>query len=251
MVVQRDERAAERGERGDGATGSARRRDGIITCLFYEEIRRLDPGVRAGARRARACSSSRFSIRRFSRCPRSTTCCSSGWSRSTRRGWCCYAACATLGSVAGCLVLYYVGRKGGEAFVRKRFSGDTRRPGARARFAALRRDGGADPVAAAAAGAVQDLRAARRRRRHQRRRGSRPPSRSAAASGTSAKGCSRSGTATGRWPSCARTARPSSLVGCWSASCVVPGFGGLSCSGSRAREPTSRNADSNTEAHAD
>ena len=34
-----------------------------------------------------------------------------------------YVGAATLGSVAGCLVLYYLARKGGEAFVRKRFSG--------------------------------------------------------------------------------------------------------------------------------
>ena len=34
-----------------------------------------------------------------------------------------YAAMATLGSIAGCLVLYVLGRKGGEAIVRKRFSG--------------------------------------------------------------------------------------------------------------------------------
>lgn len=33
-----------------------------------------------------------------------------------------YAASATLGSIAGCLVLYYIGRKGGDALVRKRFS---------------------------------------------------------------------------------------------------------------------------------
>jgi membrane protein YqaA with SNARE-associated domain len=32
-----------------------------------------------------------------------------------------YATSATLGSIAGCLVLYYVGRKGGDAVVRKRF----------------------------------------------------------------------------------------------------------------------------------
>jgi len=32
-----------------------------------------------------------------------------------------YALMATLGSVAGCLALYYVARRGGEAFVRKRF----------------------------------------------------------------------------------------------------------------------------------
>lgn len=32
-----------------------------------------------------------------------------------------YATSATLGSIAGCLVLYYVGLKGGDAFVRNRF----------------------------------------------------------------------------------------------------------------------------------
>ncbi len=32
-----------------------------------------------------------------------------------------YATMATLGSVAGCFLLYYLGRKGGEAFLRKRF----------------------------------------------------------------------------------------------------------------------------------
>jgi len=32
-----------------------------------------------------------------------------------------YALMATTGSVLGCLALYYVGRKGGEAFLRKRF----------------------------------------------------------------------------------------------------------------------------------
>jgi membrane protein YqaA with SNARE-associated domain len=36
-----------------------------------------------------------------------------------------YAGAATLGSIAGCLTLYYLGRKGGEAFVRKRFSSAT------------------------------------------------------------------------------------------------------------------------------
>src|ERR671915_853735 len=34
-----------------------------------------------------------------------------------------YAAMATLGSIAGCLALYFVGRKGGDALLRKRFSG--------------------------------------------------------------------------------------------------------------------------------
>ena len=34
-----------------------------------------------------------------------------------------YALMATLGSVAGCLVLYWIGRTGGEALVRRRFGG--------------------------------------------------------------------------------------------------------------------------------
>ena len=34
-----------------------------------------------------------------------------------------YALMATLGSVAGCLVLYAIGRRGGEAIVRRRFGG--------------------------------------------------------------------------------------------------------------------------------
>ena len=33
-----------------------------------------------------------------------------------------YATSATLGSIAGCLVLYYIGRKGGDALVRRRFN---------------------------------------------------------------------------------------------------------------------------------
>ena len=36
-----------------------------------------------------------------------------------------YATMATLGSVAGCLALYYVGRKGGDALLQKRFKGGT------------------------------------------------------------------------------------------------------------------------------
>jgi len=35
-----------------------------------------------------------------------------------------YVAATVAGSIAGCLVLHYLGRKGGEAFVRKRFTGD-------------------------------------------------------------------------------------------------------------------------------
>jgi membrane protein YqaA with SNARE-associated domain len=34
-----------------------------------------------------------------------------------------YASMATLGSIAGCLALYFVGRKGGESLLNKRFSG--------------------------------------------------------------------------------------------------------------------------------
>jgi membrane protein YqaA with SNARE-associated domain len=34
-----------------------------------------------------------------------------------------YVACATLGSIAGCLMMYFLGRKGGDALVRKRFAG--------------------------------------------------------------------------------------------------------------------------------
>jgi membrane protein YqaA with SNARE-associated domain len=36
-----------------------------------------------------------------------------------------YVAAATVGSLLGCLALYYVGRKGGEALMRKRFKGTT------------------------------------------------------------------------------------------------------------------------------
>jgi membrane protein YqaA with SNARE-associated domain len=35
-----------------------------------------------------------------------------------------YVLVTVAGSVAGCLVLHYLGRKGGEAFVKKRFTGD-------------------------------------------------------------------------------------------------------------------------------
>ena len=99
-----------------------------------------------------------------------------------------YAAGATLGSVAGCLVLYDVGRKGDQSVMR-RFSADRMERAIEA-VSALRGDGSAHPVTAAAAGAVQDLRPAGRRRRH---RAGRSPSRlpSAAASATSARRCWR------------------------------------------------------------
>lgn len=35
-----------------------------------------------------------------------------------------YATSATLGSIAGCLVLYYIGRRGGDVLVRKRFASE-------------------------------------------------------------------------------------------------------------------------------
>jgi membrane protein YqaA with SNARE-associated domain len=43
-----------------------------------------------------------------------------------------YATMSTLGSIAGCLVLYYVARRGGQAFIRKRFSADRIERGLRA-----------------------------------------------------------------------------------------------------------------------
>jgi membrane protein YqaA with SNARE-associated domain len=36
-----------------------------------------------------------------------------------------YVASTALGSLGGCLILYYIGRKGGQALVRKRFAGPT------------------------------------------------------------------------------------------------------------------------------
>ena len=50
-----------------------------------------------------------------------------------------YATIATLGSIAGCLALYFVGRKGGKAFVEKRFKGGTveRAAGLMRRYGAL------------------------------------------------------------------------------------------------------------------
>src|SRR5438552_1352691 len=37
--------------------------------------------------------------------------------------WVLYVVATTAGSLAGCLVMYYIGRKGGEALVRRRFAG--------------------------------------------------------------------------------------------------------------------------------
>ena len=122
-----------------------------------------------------------------------------------------YATSATLGSIAGCLALYYLGRKGGDAFVRRRFSAATvdRAIGT---FQTLRRDGDPHPLAAPAAGAVQDFRPAGRCRGHQRRRVSSRRSPSAAGSGTSAKACWPSGTATRPSRSFTRTPPRSRLI---------------------------------------
>jgi membrane protein YqaA with SNARE-associated domain len=38
--------------------------------------------------------------------------------------WMYYSAATTLGSTAGCFVLYWIARKGGEAFLRRRFSAE-------------------------------------------------------------------------------------------------------------------------------
>ena len=71
-----------------------------------------------------------------------------------------YALMATLGSLTGCLVLYGIGRRGGEALVRRRFG--RRADEARAlALEALRRIRHRGAVHPAAAGAVQDLRAPR------------------------------------------------------------------------------------------
>jgi membrane protein YqaA with SNARE-associated domain len=48
-----------------------------------------------------------------------------------------YVASATIGSLAGCLFMYYLGRKGGEALVRQRFAG----PRVERAAAAVRRHG--------------------------------------------------------------------------------------------------------------
>ncbi len=61
-----------------------------------------------------------------------------------------YSTMATLGSIAGCFVLYVVTRKAGDAFIRRRFKAAADRPGVPA-VPALRAAGAADSRAAAAA----------------------------------------------------------------------------------------------------
>ena len=108
-----------------------------------------------------------------------------------------YASMTTAGSLVGCFLLYAVARKGGEVFLRKRFSAGARRPRHGA-LPALRPAGGGRAVAAAAADAVQDLRADGGRRR------GRPlalrawPSSSGAASAISARATWRCATANER-----------------------------------------------------
>ena len=74
-----------------------------------------------------------------------------------------YAGLATLGSLAGCLAIYYVARKGGEAFLRKRMSGPPRGMG-RQPVQAVWRPGDPGALHPPTAGPVQALRAGRRRR---------------------------------------------------------------------------------------
>ena len=75
-----------------------------------------------------------------------------------------YAAMQALGSVAGSFVLYWLARKGGEAFLRKRFSAHRVERATRT-DPPLRRSHVAGFVAAAAAHAVQAVRPAGRRPR--------------------------------------------------------------------------------------
>ncbi len=129
MEVDGCERSeSERQPGGRRPIARGRRQGCIITCLFYEEIRGLDPGVRACARRPRTVH------RRLPRLVVSVAAgnqrpaAGAGWSRSTRRGWCCTRRARRSARSPAAWCLYYIGRKGGDAFVRRRFSAGTRRP---------------------------------------------------------------------------------------------------------------------------
>ena len=129
-----------------------------------------------------------------------------------------YVSMATLGSIAGCFVLYWLAWKGGEAVLQKWFkrraveraTGQIRRYGVLALLV---------PVHPAAAGAVQGVRPAGRGRANPAAAASRSPSASAAGSATSSRGCWPSGTATPRCGTSTSTAGKSrswaSLAASW------------------------------------
>ncbi len=64
---------------------------------------------------------------------------------TSRRGCSGYVAATVGGSIAGCLVLHYLGKKGGEALVRQRFGGE-KVEGALATLQRYGVDGGPGPV---------------------------------------------------------------------------------------------------------
>ena len=108
-----------------------------------------------------------------------------------------YALMTTLGSISGCLALYFVARKGGEAFLQKRFSPHYLER-AMADVPPLRPARHPGPVDPAAADAVQGLRACGWRRASPRVPTSSSRLRSGADSVISAKDFWRSTTATKR-----------------------------------------------------
>ena len=124
----------------------------------------------------------------------------------TRRAMLLYVVSATLGSLAGCLVLYYIGRKGGEAFVdsgsagqRRAHAGRLQRYGVMAvLIPSLLPPPAPFKIFVLLAG-VADISVAAVLARHRDRRG---------ASATSPKACWRSGTASGRSPSSASNGTP-------------------------------------------
>ena len=131
--------------------------------------RRLDPGARPRARRARTRSRSRFSTRRSCRSRGQRSAVGAAWSRSTSTRMLLLRGAAprsVRSPAAWCSTT--VGRRRRRVRAQSA-SAPARVERALAHVQALRRAGGPDPVAAAAAGAVQDLRPAGRRRGHQRR----------------------------------------------------------------------------------
>ena len=84
-------------------------------------------GVRGRVGRTRACSSSASSTRRSSRSRSQRPADHRHGDAAPAPPALYYALMATLGSVLGCLALYYVARKGGEAFLREALQGASRR----------------------------------------------------------------------------------------------------------------------------